>query len=85
MEDGEEKKVSLHCFSADREFVEEIHFLFFCFLHPIYSTSKKILLVARHILTTGLKNAFKVDSRNPLSPPVIVKKVRTGSKSDQGT
>ena len=60
-------------------------FLFCCFLHPVYSTSKKISLVARHILITGLKNAFKVDSRNPLSPPFIVKKVRTGSKSGQGT
>ena len=54
-----------------------------------YSTSNKLLLVARHIPTTGLqKNAFKVGSVNfakSLSLPSIVKKVRTGSKSGQGT
>ena len=52
-------------------------------------TSNELLLVARHILTTGLqKNGFKVGSvkfTNSLSPPSIVKKVRTGSKSSQGT
>ena len=53
-----------------------------------YSTSNKLLLVARHILTTGLKNVFKVGSvkfASSLSPPSIVEKVRTGSKSSQGT
>ena len=53
-----------------------------------YSTSNKLLLVARHILTTGLQNVLKVDSvkfANSLSPPSIMKKVRTGSKSSQGT
>ena len=53
-----------------------------------YSTSNKLLLIARHIMTTGLQNAFKVGSvkfANSLSPPSIVKKVRTGSKSSQGT
>ena len=52
------------------------------------STSNKLLLVARHVLTTGLQNAFKAGSvkfANSLSPPSIVKKVRTGSKSSQGT
>ena len=53
-----------------------------------YSTSNKILLIARHIMTTGFKNAFKVGRvkfANSLSPPSIVKKVRTGSKSSPGT
>ena len=53
-----------------------------------YSTSNKLLLVARHIMTTGLKNAFKVGSvkfASSLSPPSTVKKVYTGSKSSQGT
>ena len=52
-----------------------------------YSTSNKLLLVARHILCAS-KNAFKVGSvkfANSLSPLSIVKKVRTGSKSSQGT
>ena len=50
-----------------------------------YSTSNKLLLIAGHIMT---KNVFKVGSvkfANSLSPPSIVKKVRTGSKSSQGT
>ena len=53
-----------------------------------YGPSNKLLLVARHTLTTGLQNAFTVGSvkfANSLSPPSIVKKVRTGSKSSQGT
>ena len=53
-----------------------------------YSKSNKLLLVARHTLTTGLHNAFKVGSvkfANSLSPPSIMKKVRTGSNSSQGT
>ena len=52
-----------------------------------YSTSNKLLLVARHTLTTGLQNVFKVGSvkfANSLSPPSIVKRVRK-SKSSQGT
>ena len=52
------------------------------------STSNKLLLISRHIMTTGSKNAFKVGSvkfANSPSPPSIVKKVRTGSKSSQGT
>ena len=51
------------------------------------STSNKLLLVARHTLTTGLKNFFKAGSvkfASSLSPPSIVKKVRTGSKISQG-
>ena len=67
----------------DRDFVETMHF------GASYSTSSKLLLVARHtLMTTGLQNAFKAGSvkfANSLSPPSIVKKVRTGSKSSQGT
>ena len=53
-----------------------------------YSTSNKLLLADRHILTTGLQNVLKVGRvkfANSLSPPSIVKKVRTGSNSSQGT
>ena len=49
------KKVSLHCFFCwpeDREFVEKM-----CF-GASYSTSNKLLLVARHILTTGLQKCL---------------------------
>ena len=63
----------------DCEFVEKMRF------GASYSMSNKLLLVARHIMT---KNAFKAGSvkfANSLSPPSIVKKVRTGSKSSQGT
>ena len=83
-----ENKVSLRRFSADQKIAsswkECVSF------GTSYSTSNKLLLVARHILTTGLhlKNLFKVGSvkfANSLSPPSIVKKVRTGSKSSQGT
>ena len=52
-----------------------------------YSTSNRLLLVARHILIT-VKNVFKVGSvkfANSLSSPSNVKKVRTESKSSQGT
>ena len=66
----------------DSEFVEKMRF------GASYSTSNKLLLISRHIMTTGLKNAFKVGSvkfANSLSPPFIAKKVRTGSKSSQGT
>ena len=49
MEGG--KKVSLHHFLAtkNREFVEKMHF------GASYSTGSKLLLIARHILTTGLQ------------------------------
>ena len=56
-----------------------------------YSTSNKLLLVARHIFDVASKNAFKVGSvkfADSLYVPFwssIVKKVRTGSKSSQGT
>ena len=50
-----------------------------------YSMSNKLLLVARHILTTCLQKVGSVKFSNSLSPPSIVKKVRMGSKSSQGT
>ena len=59
----------------DRKFVEKMR------SGASYSTSKKLLLVARHIV-------FKVGSvkmANSLSLPSIVKKVRIGSKSSQVT
>ena len=42
-----------------------------------YSTSNRLLFVARHILVRAFKNVFKVGSvyfANSLSPPSIVKK-----------
>ena len=74
MESG--KKASLHRFLADQKIASS------------WKTCVTLLLVARHILTTGLQNVFKVGNvkfANSLSPPSIVKKVRTGSKSSQGT
>ena len=61
--------MSLHRFGADhedREFVEKNAF------GASYSTRKKLLLIARHIMTTGLHNAFKVGGvkfANSLSQP----------------
>ena len=79
--EGREKSVFVSLFGRTdgREFVgKKTRFEASC------STRDKLLLVARHILTTGLQNAFKVGSvkfANSLSPPFIVKKVRIGSKS----
>ena len=50
-----------------------------------YSTSNKVLFVARHILTTNVFKVGSVKFAYSLSPPSIVKKVRTGSKNSQGT
>ena len=50
-----------------------------------YSTNNELLLVARHILTAGLQKVGSIKYANSVSPPSIVKKVRTGSKSSQGT
>ena len=53
-----------------------------------YSMSNKLLLVARHNLTTGLQKCPKVGNvkfANSLSPSSIVKKVHTRNKSRQGT
>ena len=52
------------------------------------STRNKFLLVARHILTTGLQTAFKVGTvsfANSLSPHSIVENVRTRNNDGQGT
>ena len=51
MENG--KKVSSYRFSANQKIMSSWIFIF-NFL-PSYSTSNKLLLVARHILTTDLK------------------------------
>ena len=81
MEGG--KKVSLHRFFGwpeDRKFVEKMRF------GASYSTSNKLLPDTFWLRAS--QNAFKVGSvkfSNLLSSPSIVKKVRTGSKSSQGT
>ena len=78
--EGGQKSVFASFFGSpeDREFVEKMRFGASC------STSNKLLLVARHILTIGLQKC-PVKLANLLSLPSIVKKVRTGSKSSQGT
>ena len=78
-------KVSLRRFLADQKIANLWGKMRF---GASYGMSNKLLLVARHILTTDLQNVFKVGSvkfANSLSPPSIAKKVRTGSKSSQGT
>ena len=55
--------------------------------HPIAQATSYCLLPDTFWLQVS-KNAFKVGSvkfGNSLSPPSIVKKVRTGSESNQGT
>ena len=58
--DGGWKKVSLcrfFCWPEDREFIEKMRFV------ASYSTSNKLLLIARHIIwLQASKNAFKVGS-----------------------
>ena len=49
---GWEKSVFVLFLSEDREFVEKMRFGAF------YSTNNKLLLVARHILTTNLQKSF---------------------------
>ena len=83
MEGG--KKVSLRHFFGwpeDCEFVGEKKKCF----GASYSTSNKLL--PDTLWLQASKNAFKIGSvkfANSLSPPSIVKKVHTGSKSSQGT
>ena len=83
--EGEGKKsvfASFFGWPEDREFVEKMHFG-----HPIAWATSYCLLPDTLWLQAS-KNAFKVGSvkfANSLSPPSIVKKVRTGSKSSQGT
>ena len=53
MEGGKKSvMVSLFGWPEDRKFVE-----FFCF-GASYSTSNKLLLIARHIMTTGLQKCL---------------------------
>ena len=81
----EVEKVSLRRFLDDQKIAiswKKMRFGTSC------SMSNKLLLVARHILTTGLQKCLKVGSvkfANSLSPPSIVKTIRTGSKGSQGT
>ena len=63
--------------------------IFFFFFLALYSKSNILLLVARHILPTGLafKNAPKVGTinfANSLSPPSIVKKYAPEVKTAMG-
>ena len=83
MEGG--KKMSLHHFLADQKIASS----WICFVlgHLIAQATSYCLLADRFWLRAS-KNAFKVGSvkfTNSLSPPFIVKKVRTGSKNSQGT
>ena len=50
---GEKKEVSLLCFLAEKKIVGKK-----MLLGASYSTSNKLLLVARHILTTGLQKCL---------------------------
>ena len=49
MEGGEKVSASFFGRPEDREFVEKMHF------GASYSMSNKLLLISRHIMTTGLK------------------------------
>ena len=83
--DGGWKKWSLRCFFGwpeDHDFVEKI-----VLGHPIAQAPRYCLLPDTFWLQVS-KNAFKVGSVkfvNSVSPPSIVKKARTRSKSSQGT
>ena len=66
----------------DREFMEKMRF------GASYGISNKLFLLPDTFWPPASKNVFKVGSvkfANSLSPPSIVKKVCTGSKSSQGT
>ena len=82
MEGG--KKVSLHHFLADQKITSSWKK---CVLgHPI-ARAKSYCLFPDTLWLRASKNAFKVGSvkfANSLSPPSIVKKVHTRSKSSQG-
>ena len=53
MEGGEKSVFALFFgWPEDRDFMEKMHFVVFC------GTSNKLLLVARHILTTGLQKCL---------------------------
>ena len=53
--EGEKNKMSLHHFLADQKIASS--WIFFN-LGASYSTSNKLLLVARHILTMGLQKCI---------------------------
>ena len=83
MEGG--KKVSLRRFLADQKIASS--YKKYVLGHPIARATSYCLLPDTLLLRAS-KNAFKVGSvkfANSLSLPSIVKKVRTGSKSSQGT
>ena len=83
MEGG--KKVSLHHFGADQK--SRVCGKKCVLGHPVARATSYCLLPDTFWLRAS-KNVFKVGSvnfANSLSPPSIVKKVRTGSKSSQGT
>ena len=83
MEGG--KKVSCVIFLADQKIT--ISWKKCIVGHPIAQATSYCLLPDTFLLQAS-KNAFKVGSvkfANSLSPPSIVKKVRTGSKSSHGT
>ena len=77
MEGGKKCFASFFGRPKDRKFVEKNNFWASC------STSNKLLLVARHILTTGLQKR-PVKFSNLLSLPSTVKRVCTGNKSTKG-
>ena len=55
------KKASLCYFRADKNTAEDCKFMGKnVFMGASYSTSNKLLLVARHILTTGLQKCLKL-------------------------
>ena len=88
MEGGKRKektKVSLHNFSADQKNASSWKK---CRLGHHIARATSCCLLPDTFLLRAFKNAFKVGSANvanSLSPPSILKKVRTGSKSGQGT
>ena len=80
LEGGKSVFASFWGWPEDCEFMEKM-----CF-GASYSTCNKLLLVARHSLTTGLQKCLNIGNvKFTNSPPSIVKKVRTGSKSSQGS
>ena len=82
MENGGE--IYRHRFSANQKLVS----LWIIIFLPSYSMSNKLLLVARHILTTDLQKCLQSGHcklHEFIVTPSIVKKACTGSKNSQGT
>ena len=85
MEGG--KKVSLRRFLDDQK-IASSYGKKMRLGHPIARATSYCLLPDTLLRPRASKNAFKVGSvkfTNSLSPPYIVKKVRTGSKSSEGS